>query len=158
MNFTKWKWLQTISHEPKIWLLSVRFEKFACINQIKTIHSLMFFPDCRWFLFWFIDLNFSKLTYTNQICRNVIVYIHYNICKISTQITECKIFAPQDLLLELPINFLLVLLNIALLHIYQYGEPITLEAIAFLFIDSVFSALVNCYLPDGHLLFTISLE
>ena len=45
-------------------------------------------PECR-----FIRVNFSTLTERNKIFRNDFVYIHYQLCKISAQIIECKIFA-----------------------------------------------------------------
>ena len=35
-----------------------------------------------------MEMNFSKLTDTNQILRNDFVCIHYHLCKISVQIIE----------------------------------------------------------------------
>ena len=40
--------------------------------------------DCDWFLHNFIEVNFSKLTNSNQMFRNDFVRIHYNLCKISS--------------------------------------------------------------------------
>ena len=54
--------------------------------------------DCDWSLHKVIGVNFSKLTDNNQIFRNDFVCIHYHLCKISSQIIECKIFAPYDFL------------------------------------------------------------
>ena len=45
-------------------------------------------------LYMFIEVNFSKLTDSNQILRNDFVGLHYHLCKISSQIIECIIFAP----------------------------------------------------------------
>ena len=47
---------------------------------------------CDWSLNKFIEVNFSKLTDSDQIFRNDFVFIHYDLCKISPQIIECKIF------------------------------------------------------------------
>ena len=46
--------------------------------------------------------DFSKLTDSNQIFRDVFVCIHYHLCKISTQIIECIIIAPYDFLQKIP--------------------------------------------------------
>ena len=54
--------------------------------------------DCDWSVHNFIEVNFSKLTDNNQIFRNDFDCIHYNLCKISSQTIECKIFAPYDFL------------------------------------------------------------
>ena len=47
--------------------------------------------DCDWSLDNFIEADLSKLTDSNQIFSNNFVSIHYHLCKISTQIIECKI-------------------------------------------------------------------
>ena len=60
-------------------------------------------PACDWLLHRFIEVNFSKLTDSNKIFRNDFVGFHYHLCKISSQIIECIIFAPY----ELSINYLL---------------------------------------------------
>ena len=57
---------------PKIWLLSVNFEKF--------------------------EVNFSKLTDNNQILKKGCDCVHYHLYKIPSQNNECKIFAPYDFL------------------------------------------------------------
>ena len=51
-------------------------------------------PDCDWLLHRFTEVNFSKLTDSHQIFR---VGLHYHLCKISSQIIECIIFAPFEL-------------------------------------------------------------
>ena len=53
---------------------------------------------CDWFLHRFPEVNFLKLTDNNQIFRNDFTCIDYNLCKISSQIIECKIFDPYDFL------------------------------------------------------------
>ena len=45
-----------------------------------------------------MEANFSKLTDNNQIFRNDFDCIHYQLCKISSEIFECKIIAPYDFL------------------------------------------------------------
>ena len=82
----------------KIWLLSVNFEKFTSIclwmaTALQTFDS----PSVH----KFIEVNFSKLTDNNQIFRNDFDCIHYHLSKISSQIIECKIFAPYDFLEKL---------------------------------------------------------
>ena len=52
--------------------------------------------DCDWSVHKFIEVNFSKEN--NQIFRNDFDCIHYNLCKISSQIIERKIFAPHEFL------------------------------------------------------------
>ena len=42
--------------------------------------------DCNWLLHRFIEVNFSKLTDSNQIFRNDFIDLHYDLCKISSQI------------------------------------------------------------------------
>ena len=54
-------------------------------------------PDCDWLLQRFIEVNFSKLTDSNQIFRNYFVGLHYHLCKVSSQIIKCVIFAPCEL-------------------------------------------------------------
>ena len=54
-------------------------------------------PDCDWLFHRFIEVNFSNLTDSNQIFRNDFVLIRYHVCKISSQIIECIIFAPYEL-------------------------------------------------------------
>ena len=54
-------------------------------------------PDCDWLLHRFIEVNFSKLMDSDQIFRNYFVGLHYHLCKISSQIIECIIFAPYEL-------------------------------------------------------------
>ena len=49
-------------------------------------------PDCDWLLHRIIEVNFSKLTDSNQIFRNAFVGFHYHLCKISSKIIECIIF------------------------------------------------------------------
>ena len=44
----------------KIWLLSVNFEKFTSLTYGRSVHK-------------FIEVNFSKLTDSNQIFRNDLV-------------------------------------------------------------------------------------
>ena len=50
-------------------------------------------PDCDWLFHRFIDMNFSKLTDSNQIFKNDFVYLHDRLCKISSEIIEYIIFA-----------------------------------------------------------------
>ena len=47
---------------------------------------------CDWSVHKFIEVNFSKLTDSNQIFRNHFVGIYYHLGEISTQVNECKIF------------------------------------------------------------------
>ena len=54
-------------------------------------------PDCDWLLHRFIEVNFSKLTDSNQIFRNDFVCLHYHHCDISSQIIEFVIFYPCEL-------------------------------------------------------------
>ena len=54
-------------------------------------------PDCDWLLHRCIQVNFLQLTDSNQIFRNDFVGLHYHLCKISSQIIECIIFAPYEL-------------------------------------------------------------
>ena len=53
---------------------------------------------CDWSVHKFIEVNLSKLTDINQISRNDFGCIHYHLCKITSQIIECRIFAPYDFL------------------------------------------------------------
>ena len=82
----------------KIWLLSVNFEKLTSISlwggKITALQTL----DCDWSVHKFIEVNISELTDSNQILRNYFVCIHYHICEISSQITECKISASYDII------------------------------------------------------------
>ena len=52
---------------------------------------------CHWSLNKFINVNFSKLTESNQIFRIGFVFIHYQLCEILSQIIECKFLVPYDL-------------------------------------------------------------
>ena len=52
--------------------------------------------DCDWSVHKFIDVNFSKITDNQQILRNDFDCIHYQLCKISSKIIDCKDFAPYD--------------------------------------------------------------
>ena len=83
----------------KIWLLSVNFEKFTSINlwtdQSQTALQTL---DRYWSVHKFTEVNFSMLTDNNQIFKNDFDCIHYHLSKISSQIIECKIFAPYDFL------------------------------------------------------------
>ena len=63
-------------------------------RPITTLQTL----DSDWAPHKFIEVNFSKLTDSNQIFRIDFVHIHYHLCEISTQIIEFKIFAPYDFL------------------------------------------------------------
>ena len=54
--------------------------------------------DYDWSVHKFIEVNFSKLTDNSQIFRNDFDCIHYHLCKISSQIIECKISALYDFL------------------------------------------------------------
>ena len=74
-------------------------------------------PDCDWLLHSFIEVNFSKLTDSNQIFRKDFVGLHYHLCKISSQIIECIIFAPYELY-----NYLLYGNNYRSLLIYSMQE------------------------------------
>ena len=60
-------------------------------------------PDCDWLLNRFIEVNFSKLTESNQIFRNDFVGLHYHLCKISLQIIDCISFAPYKLYITKPV-------------------------------------------------------
>ena len=54
--------------------------------------------DCNWSVHKFIEVNFSNLTGNNQIFRNDFDCINYHLCKMSSNIIECKIFTPYDFL------------------------------------------------------------
>ena len=54
------------------------------------------FEDCDWLLHRFTEVNFSTLMDSNQIFRNDFVCFCCHLCKISTEINECKIFSPYD--------------------------------------------------------------
>ena len=90
----------------KIWLLLVNFEKFTSIN-LWTDQSQRSNLDCDLSVHKFIEINFSKLTDDNQIFRNDFHCIHYHLYKISSQIIECKIFAPNDFLEITVYNYIL---------------------------------------------------
>ena len=51
---------------------------------------------CDWLLNRFMQVNFSKLTDSNQIFRNDLVCLHYHLCKVSS-IIECIIFYLYEL-------------------------------------------------------------
>ena len=61
-------------------------------------------PDCDWLRLWFIEVNFSKLTDSNQIFKNDFVCLYYHLCKISTQINKCNIILPMISCNELSIT------------------------------------------------------
>ena len=63
-------------------------------GPITTLQML----DCDWSIHKFVEANFSKLTDNNHIFRNDFDSIHYDLCKISSPIIECKILAPYDFL------------------------------------------------------------
>ena len=80
----------------KIWLQSVDFEKFTSLNlsrdQSQTSNARL----------WFVSLSvhrcgFLKVSAQHQFSR-MAVCIHYHFCKPSSQIVECKTFAPYDFL------------------------------------------------------------
>ena len=87
----------------KIWLLSVNSEKFTPINwpsegrltgcEFLPVSFEKFSPINRHSEGRFLWKNFSKLTDSNQIIMNDF-FIHYHLCKISTQINECIIWLP----------------------------------------------------------------
>ena len=54
-------------------------------------------PDCDWLLHSFIEVNSSKLTDSNQIVRDDFIGFDYHLCKITSRIIECVIFAPYEL-------------------------------------------------------------
>ena len=81
----------------KIWLLSINFEKFTSIKSSRAQsqpfrRSTVIGPSD--FINNFIEDKLSKLTDNNQILRTDFYCIHFHFCEISTQIIECKIFAP----------------------------------------------------------------
>ena len=81
----------------KIWLLSVNFEKFTSI-YLWTDQSQHFKPSTvigspYVYRGEFIEVNGQQPNF-----RNDFVCIHYHLCEISSQIIECKIFAPYDFL------------------------------------------------------------
>ena len=81
----------------KIWLLSVNFEIHLhklMEGAITALQSL----DGDWSVQKFIGVNFAKLTDNNQIFWNDFDCIHHHFCKLSSEIIECKIFAPYDFL------------------------------------------------------------
>ena len=57
--------------------------------------------DYNWLLHRFKEVNFSKLTDSNQIFRNDFIDLHYHLCKISPQIIEYIIFVPYELSLTI---------------------------------------------------------
>ena len=68
----------------KIWLWSVDFEKFTFITLDGTITALQTL-DCDWSPHNFIEVNFSKLTDSNQIFRIDFDCIHFqmqNFCSL----------------------------------------------------------------------------
>ena len=70
--------------------------KKKCLFKLKTFDITMSLQtlDCDWTVDKFIEVNFLKLTENNKIFRNDFGCIQYHLCKISSQIIECKIFAP----------------------------------------------------------------
>ena len=75
----------------KIWLLSINFEKFTSIN-LWTDQSQHFKRST-------VIGPFISLTDNNQIFRNDFDFAFImHLCKISSQIIECKIYAPYDFL------------------------------------------------------------
>ena len=54
-------------------------------------------PHRDWLLHKFIEVNFSKLTDSNQSFMNDFVCLHFHLCKISSQIIECIIFPHYEL-------------------------------------------------------------
>ena len=63
---------------------------------------------CDWSVHKFIEVNFSKLTDSNQIFRIDFLCIHYHLCEISSQIIECKILGPYELSIT---NFSMLLVS-----------------------------------------------
>ena len=76
-------------------------ENLVALHQLREIYlyKIMEQPitalqtlDCDLLLHWFIEVNFSKLTDSNQIFRNDFVGLQYHLCKISSKIIECISF------------------------------------------------------------------
>ena len=80
----------------KIWLVFVNFEKFTFMRTASTwaLQTL----DGDWSRSSIIEVNFSKQTHSKNIFRNNCVCLYDHICKISSQIIECKILAPYHFL------------------------------------------------------------
>ena len=72
-------------------LLSVNYEKFTykLMDGPITVERL---KCCDWSVHKFIEVNFSKITDSNQIFRIDLASIHYHPCEIACQIIECKVF------------------------------------------------------------------
>ena len=81
----------------KIWLLSVNFEKFTnrrhlrCINHSRPITRLRLVALVI-YRSEFLKGNGQQPNFQEWHCS-----IHYQLCNISTQIIECKMFAPYQL-------------------------------------------------------------
>ena len=75
----------------KIWLLSVKFDKFTykLMDGPITVERL---KCCDWSVHKLIEVNFSKLTDSNQFFTIDFVSIHYHLCEISCQIIEFNFF------------------------------------------------------------------
>ena len=80
----------------KIWLLSVN-ENLTSINKDRDQSESSVWRAVIGRTLFFIEVNFSKLTDSNQIFRNDFVCIHYHLCKISTKFIECIIFLKHSL-------------------------------------------------------------
>ena len=71
-------------------------ENLVVVRQLSEIHlnkltdTVERLKCCDWSVHNFIEVNFSKLTDSNQIFRIDFVNIHYHLGEISCQIIECK--------------------------------------------------------------------
>ena len=83
-----------LSHSWKFGCCALTLSNSRIYSYRGTNHSRAF--EVLWLvpIDNFIEVNFSKLTDSNQIFRNDFVWIHYHLGKIS-QIIECKIFVAQ---------------------------------------------------------------
>ena len=68
------------------------------IDLYKPMEQPVWRAVIAWLLHRNIEVNFLKLMDSNQIFRNGFVCLYYHLCKILSQINECKIFSPNDFL------------------------------------------------------------
>ena len=84
-------------------LLEIHIYINLCRGPIRALQTL----HCNWSPHKFAEVNFLNLADSNQIFRIDFVCIYYHLCEISSQIIECKIFAPYDFLAITLYNYLL---------------------------------------------------
>ena len=80
----------------KIWFLSVNIEKFELIDGPITVERL---KCCDWSVHKFTEVNFSKLTDSNQIFRIHFVSIHCHLGEFSRSIIKCNFLVHMNSML-----------------------------------------------------------